>query len=425
VAVTVAAGAAVPLAAQDTSMAGGVRLGLTYQAGVKPGVLVLLVKGEHGDSARALLVRDLDYGDRVTMVAERAEDVPPMDGVPNYALLSRLGAAALVQATMTQAGALHIALHDVAAQRVIQVRDFPLPEPELGPAWRMAVHGASDEVERWITGVRGIAQTRIAFVRGGQVWLVDSDGANAAPVAGGGGALSPAWHPSGAYLAYVQLGETGPQVLVRDLRAGTDRRVTGTRSGSNITPAFSPDGRTLVYGFGDENGTDLYAVDAFDGGARRRVTVGRGSENASPSFAPDGRRLAFTSGRLGHPEVYISDIDGSNAELLTTTGFEDQKYRSNPEWSPDGRVVAFQSQIGGIFQVMTIGLGDRRVRTLTSEGSNEDPSWAPDGRHLVFTSTRSGARQLWVLDTESGRLRQLTRGAPARLGAWSPPLGGR
>lgn len=113
------------------------------------------------------------------------------------------------------------------------------------------------------------------------------------------------------------------------------------------------------------------------------------------------------------------DADGTNAELLTSFVYGEASYQSNPDWSPDGRLVAYQARIGGRFQVKTIAVRDRTTRVLTSEGQNEDPSWAPDGRHLVFVSTRSGARQLWVLDVESGRMRQLTRTAGGKAPSWS------
>jgi len=275
-------------------------------------------------------------------------------------------------------------------------------------------------VERWITGTAGIAATRVLFVRTGTLWTVDSDGANARPVPGVGNGNFPAWHPTGRMIAYTQFADDGSQIVVRDLSAGTARRLSFA-SGTNITPVFSPDGRTLVFSSGID-GTDLWAVALSGGQGPIRVTVGRGSENLSPSFSPDGRRIAFASGRLGRPEIYITDVDGANPEWLTTTGFGDQSYRSDPSWSPDGRTVAFQTQIEGRFQVATINLRDRSVKQHTIEGINEQPSWSPDSRHIVFTSDRSGSRQLWVLDTESGRLRPLTQGAVARQGAWSPRL---
>jgi TolB protein len=117
------------------------------------------------------------------------------------------------------------------------------------------------------------------------------------------------------------------------------------------------------------------------------------------------------------------DADGSNAELLTPFNFGDQNYRSNPDWSPDGQRIAFESQLAGSFQIMVISVRDRGVKQLTSEGANEDPSWAPDARHLVFTSSRTGQKQIWILDSESGRARQLTHAGGARLAAWSRSLG--
>jgi len=405
--------------AQDT-IPQGVRVGLTYDPSSRPGVFITAVGGPAGDSVRAILARDLDFGDRLTVIS--AEAGPPPTGAINYALYAKLTASAIVQASVTPQGSLHVAVHDVAGKRVLNVGDFAFgTAATYSAAWRMAVHRASDEVERWVTSTRGIAATRILYVRDQRLFIVDSDGANLTPVGVGGTALSPAWHPTGRYVAYTQMADDGTHIVVRDIISGQGRRVPDL-GGSNVTPAFSPDGSTLVYSAGDD-GTDLYAVSPFGSDAPRRVTVGHGSPSSSPTFSPDGRKIAFTSGRLGHPEVYITDADGANAELLTEKATVEQPYRTDPDWSPDGRNVAFTSQEGPNLQVMMINVRDRKVRQLTGDARNENPSWAPDARHIVFTSTRSGAKQLWVLDTESGRTRQLTRGAGvARQAAWSPRM---
>lgn len=406
--------------AQDTIQSpSGVRIGLTYQAGVKPGVMVLPVGGPAGDSVRAILQRDLDNSDRVNVVADEAT----MDGGKvNYGLFAKLGANVVVRAQQ-EGGGLRVEIHDATAGRIAETRSYPLPPPANGPAWRMAVHGIADDVEQVMFGTRGVAQTRIAFVKNGRIYLADSDGANAMPITPAGPlSVSPTWHPSGRYLAFSVMG-TRSMIMVRDLATGQERPLVATPGGLNITPTWSPDGNTIAYAHGEDAGTDIISANAFDNSPGRQLTVGRGSENVSPSFSPDGRRMAFVSGRAGHPDVYLADADGTNVELLTPDQLGDQSYRSDPDWSPDGRWVAYQSQINGDFQLMLISLRDRSVKQLTSEGSNEDPSWAPDSRHLVFTSTRTGVKELWVMDVESGRVRQLTRLGGAKLASWSRPLG--
>ena len=409
-----------PLRAQDTTVA-GVRIGLVYQ-GARPGVLVLPVDGTAGDSIRAILQRDFQYGDRIDVVALAPSAIPPLGSgaqKPNYALFTRLGAVALVQVTQTSMG-LQVAVHNAGKGIIERSKAFPLPAGTLSPDWRLAVHAVSDEVEQWITGVRGIAATRILYVSGGRVYQVDSDGENVVTLTPAVTAMSPAWHPKGSHFAYMTMGAAGQQIVIRELGGAT--RTLATRAGLNMTPAFSPDGNTLAYAHGGESGTDLYATNAFGNEPARRITVGRGSDNTQPSFSPDGRRIAFTSGRLGHPEVYISDADGTNADLLTRD-YVDQPYRANPDWSPDGRLIAFEAQVGGRMQVMSISLRDRVVKRHTSEGVNEQPSFAPDSRHLVFTSDRGGSKQLWILEVESNTVRQLTHAtAGARFGAWSPLL---
>ncbi len=404
--------------AQDTTSR-GVRIGLTYDPGTKPGIVVLPVSTALGDSVAAIVSRDLDHGDRITVIPldASASRAVARAGAPNWSLLAQLGAAAAIQVTPTPSG-LHLAVYNVATRRTALIRDFMAPPASSVRAWRLAVHGLADELEQSLTGTRGISRTRVLYTRGGRLWLIDSDGHGESPVVGAVTPGSAAWHPNGRTITYSTY--VPSQIVVQDI-GGRGRTVASGR-GVFISPVFTPDGASVVYAHGEDDGVDLYSVSA-SGGAARRLSVGRGSDNVSPSFSPDGRRIVFMSGRAGHPEIYTMDADGTNVDLLTPLDVGESAYRASPDWSSDGRLVAFQSRIDGQFQLLTVGLRDRALKQLTSDGSNDDPSWAPDARHLVFVSNRSGTRQLWVIDAESGRARQLTRGASVRLPAWSPRLG--
>ena len=415
--VTVALLASSSLAAQDTTR--GVRIGLTYTAGTKPGVVVLPAKGIGADSIRAIVQRDLDYGDRVEVIAlegSALSDAPT--AAPGWPMLARVGAAAAVQVTPTATG-LHLVVYDVARQSTALVRDYAAPPMSRMREWRSVAHWLSDDLEESLTGVKGVARTRILFTRGNRIWSVDSDGEGLASIADAGVPSSGAWSPDATRIAYATL--MPAQIVVKDLASDQVRTIAAGR-GVFISPVFTPDGLNVVYGHGEDDGVDIFIAQASGGGSHR-LSVGRGSDNVSPTFSPDGRLIAFMSGRAGHPEIYTMDADGTNVELLTPPEFDARAHRASPDWSPDGRYVAFHSMIGQSFQIMTISLRDRALKQLTSEGRNEDPSWAPDGRHITFTSNRTGVKQLWVIDVETGHSRQLTRGSSdARNAAWSPRL---
>jgi len=408
--------------AQDTTTAPGVRLGLTYTAGTKPGVIVLPVQDEFGDdSLRVILQRDLDYSDRMNVIALDETTlgglVPPPGEKINFPLVAKFGADLLVRMTPTTQG-LHVAAYDVARGQLLQSEHFLFDRRDRD--WRFAVHGISDQIEQWVFGKRGIAATRIAYVANGELKIIDSDGAATRSITTGRGALSPAWSPTGGYVVFTVLGNAGTQVQELDVRTGRTRRVSQIRAGLNITPIYQPGGNAILYAQGTGNGTDLVLA-ALNSGPPKKITIGRGTDNNSPSYSPDGRQIAFISVNAGSPHVYIMDADGFNVQLLTTYTPGVRSYRASPDWSPDGRAIAYEQQ-SGRFQIFMIDLRDRVPKQLTSEGENEDPSWAPDGRHIVFTSSRSGDKQLWIMDTESGRARQLTHNKGARLAAWSPIL---
>jgi TolB protein len=423
-----AATTAAPAFAQVTPPQEGVRVGITYQPGVRPGLLVLEGPGDAWlDSIRTILRRDLEFSDEFEVITLPPDDSTelgigsgPSGEFVNYRLYSALGSDVAVRVRPGEP--LTLFVYDVGAETVR--RELAVTVPPLEDAgFRMAVHRISDEVVRSVTGQAGIAATRFLFLQRGRIYRVDSDGADVQPVTPAGAqTFSPAWSPGGRQVAYTEFHDQGGRLYVQAVDGGARRLVGTTDRALNYTPAFSPDGRTLVFSRSDDGGTDVFAYDVERDCCIQRLTSGRFADNLSPTFSPDGRRIAFVSTRAGAPQIYAMSSDGTGQELFAPFDYGVTGSSNAPEWSPDGRNVAFHRDVGGSPQIFLMDVQSRTVRQLTSAGRNEDPTWAPDGRHLAFVSSRTGNRQIWVIDLETGRVRQVTRGGEARLPAWSGRL---
>jgi tol-pal system beta propeller repeat protein TolB len=290
---------------------------------------------------------------------------------------------------------------------------------------RLGIHVVADEIERWITGTRGIAASRIAFIDGAKLKIIDSDGANERTIPTVGAALSPSWHPSGRSLVYVDADDRGTRIAQVDLRTMRPRLLPASSRSLNITPVYTKDGKNIVWAAGGDAPAELVVASAGGEDSVPVPFVGRtGFETTSPSFSPDGKQVVFMSPRPLTPQLYSVNVNGTGLRLLTPVVAGKRSYRTGADWSPAGDEIAFQQQ-NGDFQVWTIRVKDRLMTQLTNEGENEDPAWAPDGRHLSITR-RLGAigdpRAIWIIDERTGRLRQLTLTGDARLSDWSPPL---
>ena len=109
-------------------------------------------------------------------------------------------------------------------------------------------------------------------------------------------------------------------------------------------PQISPDGKWIAYEVGTPNleanrvAHDIWLVPA-DGGEARQIT--RGGSDMRPRWSPDGKRIAFLSSRDGEQQIYWINLDGGDANKLSSlSGGAD-----NQLWSPDGKWIAFVSSV--------------------------------------------------------------------------------
>jgi TolB protein len=445
-----AGGALGSVAAQDSSAIDrGVRIGIIYRPGVRPGLVVLPEPARALDSVRAIIARDLDYSDRFELITlpggdsirvsvaaagARAAGAPTGTRAPaggrtgaaaggplslNYPLYQALGADFAVAIAVAQDTTV-LTVHDVTAGGVRRELRTRLPGPK-DPAFRMAVHRLSDRILEATLGTNGVAATRILYVMEGKVYTVDQDGADKALVSSSDRqAMSPAWAPDARRYAYMEFSAGHGQLFVQPVGGGKRQPVVMSGQALDFTPAFAPDGKTLAFSRATEEGTDIYTLNIKDNCCLQRLTVGRFSDNLSPTYSPDGQRIAFVSTRPGLPQIYVMAADGTDQQLFAPFDYGVTGSSNAPDWSPDGQSVAFHRDVGGTLQVFVLDVRTRAVRQLTSLGRNEDPTWAPDSRHMAFVSDRSGYRQLWIIDLETGRIRPLLQQSGARLPAWSP-----
>jgi TolB protein len=282
-----------------------------------------------------------------------------------------------------------------------------------GDPRRMA-HEFSDEIVKLLTGKDGIATSKIAYVSGDAIKVMDYDGANERVFASDGPhVLFPQFSPDGRYIAYVSYKSGMPNIVVRTSDGGL---IGGTHfDATTSSPSISPGGQLAFSSAIAHDGSMEIFVSNLDGSGRHQLTRTSRAVNIAPRWNPaTGREIAFISDRGGSPGIYVMDSSGANQRPLIARG----GHADSPSWSPDGRYIAYTFGGEEGYQVFVSDVSTGQQLELTSRGRNESPSWSPDGRHIVFQSTRSGRSEIWQMHIDGTGQRQLTHGG-ARLPTWA------
>lgn len=156
-----------------------------------------------------------------------------------------------------------------------------------------------------------------------------------------------------------------------------------------------------------DGGDNIYVMNDDGGNVQRLTSIQLPGKDANPNWSPDGKRIAFERNVSEDPhrrriELFIIDRDGSNLEQLT----DYNALTGEPSWAPDGRYIAFSSKRSKELDIYVIDILTREIRQLTrNEGIREwatNPSWSPDGKYIAYRQSKppDGGTTIYVMNAD-------------------------
>ncbi len=235
-----------------------------------------------------------------------------------------------------------------------------------------------------------------------------------------GSNASPAWSPDGRSLAYVSyrfLGHTSNTtttvLAVHSFAAGEDRDLPSNLNYVN-GPSWAPDGRSLIIRGRDNKGrSDLYQINVDTGETSPLLQADAGDLAGNPFWSPDGKKLYYQKGRT---HIMVRDM-ATGQEKEVYGAFNSRRTLNEFALSADGQKLALMVRDEAAHSVdlgvipASGGVPRDILKLNTSEAAANDLlAWTPDGKWLIFgklNPSRLGELSLWRIASEGGEPHKL------------------
>lgn len=267
-----------------------------------------------------------------------------------------------------------------------------------------------DTVIHELTGSKGLAETRIAFVSHGnnkkrkEVYMTDILGRKLRQVTRHKNlVVSPRFVPQSPYMTYTSYHTGNQNLYITDLRQNKTTRVLSQRQGMNLAPGWFPDGSKMLLTLSYEDNPDLYLLNRR-GKILEKITMG-GGINVSPTLSPDGEKVVFVSDRFGKPQLFLMEIASGKTQRITFTGTEN----AEPSWHPTQDLIVYSSLRNGVYQICTKKpTMESDAKQLTTDLSHhESPAWSPDGNQIIYTKQDGRENRIYAMMKNGSYQRRL------------------
>lgn len=173
-----------------------------------------------------------------------------------------------------------------------------------------------------------------------------------------------------------------------------------------LMPSIAGQGKRMVYVHKQEN-VDIWRVSLAGNNSEPNRPFPTNLFQENPQYSPDGKKIAFESTRSGSREVWVCDIDGGHPLQLSSFG---GVLTGTPRWSPDGKWIVFDSRASGRPELYVVSSGGGKPRLLpTTSTGGSVPYWSRHGSWIYFAAEVDGEYQIFKMPSEGGSPVQLTK----------------